>query len=51
MYILTPSTCREECEAQVKGYSGAQHKKFSTNEEAESYVSHSGEEGGKVISG
>ena len=46
-----PSTCREEFKAQVEGYSGAVFKKFPTNEEAEFFVSHSGERGGKVISG
>ena len=29
-----------DCEAQVKGYSGAQYKSFPTKEEAENFVGH-----------
>ena len=33
---------RPECEAQIKGFAGAKFKKFSTKEEADSFVQNGG---------
>ena len=42
---------RAQCNEQVKGYSGAQFKKFSSQEEAETYVRHGSRAGSKMMQG
>ena len=41
---------RAECESYVKGFPGARYKKFSTEYEAETFVSGSGFSGSSTVS-
>ena len=38
-HVLLLRVCRDEAEAQVKGYAKADYKKFTTKEDAEAYLS------------
>lgn len=44
VYLISKSLLiiRLECEAQIKGFAGAKFKKFSTKEEADSFVQNGG---------
>ena len=50
-YVCISCCCfRAECESYVKGFPGARYKKFSTEDEAETFVSGSGFSGSSIVS-